>query len=420
MSPSGKVRQALDLYLATQSLGVFHAADVVLEEDHGRLTRVGFRYRPEYLSKHEAFSVDPAQLPLREVEFELKCSAGPPAFIDDYLPDLWGRRILTRLAAQRERRRYDANSVIDSIALMGGSRIGALCLVQKGEEPVYDIGQPITRLKDAEQAAQHVDDPAGTELPLDDPDIAGLVYLANSGTGVGGARPKALLYDDAGYLLAKFNRRHGDDYNNARVELACLRMARSAGLDVGDGRVAPGINGREVLLLDRFDIEAPTARHHLITTNGLLKNPASQSDIGSTFRYDDVREILQRYSVAIGRDLEQLVKLMLFNRSIKNTDDHERNISLIHRGDDYRLAPAYDLVPSIVTGAYHAAGFGWQPNPPGPSEEKRLGRIFGLSKGVVTAIADQVTAAVADWPVHAETAGVSERDSELVVRYLRT
>ncbi len=47
-------------------------------------------------------------------------------------------------------------------------------------------------------------------------------------------------------------------------------------------------------MLERFDIDAPTVRHHLITVNGLLKNPVSRSDIGAPFRYDNVHDILQR------------------------------------------------------------------------------------------------------------------------------
>lgn len=416
-----QARQRLDLYLSTRALGICHVADVVLEEENSSLTRVGFRYRPQYLEHPRAFALDPAQLPLREGETHLGCQGGQPAFIDDYLPDMWGRRILAKLAARDRRRRYDANSVLDSLTLMGSSRVGAISLVPTGHDPIYDIGQPLERLADAEQAAQQVDDPAGTSLSTEDnPDIAGLLYLANSGTGVGGARPKALLYDDNAYYLAKFNRRHGDDYNNARVELACLDMARDAGLNAGKGRVAPGINGREVLLLERFDLEEPSARHHLITLNGLLKNPASQRDIGAPFRYDTIHEILQRYSVDIGHDLAQLVTLMLFNSSINNTDDHERNVSLIQRGDGYQLAPAYDLVPSIVTGGYHAAGFGWQPDPPRPSEARQLGRIFGLPRGEVEAIADRVAAAVASWSTHAEAAGVTDADATLVARHLRT
>lgn len=80
-------------------------------------------------------------------------------------------------------------------------------------------------------------------------------------------------------------------------------------------------------MLELFDIDAPTVRHHLITVIGLLKNPASQSDIGAPFRYDNVHDILQRYSVDIGRDITQLVTLILFNNSsISNTDDHDRDL----------------------------------------------------------------------------------------------
>ena len=137
-----------------------------------------------------------------------------------------------------------------------------------------------------------------------DMDEMSLLYLANAGTGVGGARPKALLYDDAGCYVAKFNRLSHDSYNNARVELACLTMAKAAGLDVGAGRVITGINDREVLLLERFDMVGP-ARQHLVTVNGLLKEPATQQDSGSAFRYDDICDLLRRYSGCIERDLKQ-------------------------------------------------------------------------------------------------------------------
>ncbi|TCO76300.1 hypothetical protein [Chromatocurvus halotolerans] len=41
------------------------------------------------------------------------------------------------------------------------------------------------------------------------------------------------------------------------------------------------------------------------------------------------------------------------------------------------------------------------------------------AKGDVAAIADRVVEAIADWPLHAEAAGVNDRDRELVARYLR-
>ncbi|MYI01125.1 MAG: HipA domain-containing protein, partial [Gammaproteobacteria bacterium] len=135
-----------------------------------------------------------------------------------------------------------------------------------------------------------------------------------------------------------------------------------------------------------------------------------------SFRYDDIHNLLSRYSVDPETDFEQLLKLMLFNRGINNTDDHERNFSLIHQGEGYRLSPAYDLVPSLVLGEYHAAGFGYQPNPPEAAEVVRLGKVFGLSKTSVARCAEQVRAAIASWPDTAAGAGVSELEMELVGR----
>ena len=45
------IRQRYDLYLNTRQTGIVHAADVVLVEESGFLTRVGFRYRPDYLGE---------------------------------------------------------------------------------------------------------------------------------------------------------------------------------------------------------------------------------------------------------------------------------------------------------------------------------------------------------------------------------
>ena len=203
-----------------------------------------------------------------------------------------------------------------------------------------------------------------------------LILLAQSGSGVGGARPKALFHNEKSAYLAKFNR-SGDSFNHARVELACLEMARMAGIDTARGRIEQVSNNRDALLLDRFDIAPDGTRHHLITVNGLLKEPGTQQDVGHAFRYDDIRELIARYSADPAIDLEQLLTLMLFNSRINNTDDNERNFSLIQRGDGYRLSPAYDLVPSLTLGGYHAAGFSYAANPPTPSEALRLGRIFG-------------------------------------------
>lgn len=397
-------RARFDIHVASTVTGVVQAAECVIEEDAGLVRRVDFRYTQQYVENPNAFPLDPKRLPLGHGESRFGCAGGVPGFVDDHLPDAWGRKVLAALARHRDGKRLNLNSAINLLTIVpGGSRIGALSFTPTGGEPHFDPGAPLATLAEAEQAAIGLD-------ALERPDEFGLADLAEAGSGVGGARPKALVTDGDTHYLAKFNRLSGDPYNNARVELACLEMARAAGLDVARGRVVDGVNGRDVLLLERFDVETGGHRHHLVTINALLKEESTARDSGLPFRYDDVAETLSRYSVAIEPDLRQLTRLALFNRMINNTDDHSRNFSLIHRGDGYRLSPAYDLVPNLALGEYHAAGFGYEPRPPNPSEVPGLGKVFGLSKPWMRRCAEEVLNALAGWPGLAEEAGVDESE----------
>ncbi len=408
-----KVRQAYDIYVYTQQTGVIHAADAILVEQHGLLNRFGFRYTPIYLNHPSAFSLDPVQLPLGSAPYEFDCNQGIPGILDDYLPDDWGRKVLARLVFYRDQKKINNHSCIETLKYLGNSRIGALQWIEKGATPKYSTGCQVDDLARAEQAAQHVDHPEAYSSQLDE---LSLIYMANAGTGVGGARPKALMYDAQGQYLAKFNRLSQDNYNNARVELACLKLAHLAGIDVFSGRVVEGINGREVLLLDRFDIDGD-ARKHLITVNALLKDPRSQRDAHGVFRYDDIAQLVKQYSVDVIRDLEQLVRMMLFNRGINNADTHERNFSFIHTDDGYHLAPAYDMVPTLTAGQYPVAGFGYSQYPPLCSEIK--GRVFGLEKTRVSRIAEEVAEALRQWERIAEAQKVDESEAFAIARCIR-
>ncbi|MFL0809490.1 MAG: type II toxin-antitoxin system HipA family toxin [Agarilytica sp.] len=399
-------KQKYDVYLNLPSMGVINAAQAVCVETDGRLNQFGFRYTPQYLDIASAIPFDPLQLPLSNKEFQFRCVGGIPGVLDDYLPDAWGRKVLSYLSFYRDKKKISHHSCIDSLALMGGSRIGAIQFVSEGNNPLYEFGCEFSQLQKAESAAQHVDE---NNIENADFDELSLLYLANAGTGIGGARPKALIQKNGKAYLAKFNRLQHDEYNNARVELACLLMAKEAGINVFGGVIERGINGREVLLLERFDTCA-NHRHHLITINALLKSTVTQSDNNGVFRYDDIANIIRKYSISVEYDLQQLLRIMLFNRGINNTDDHERNFSLINRGEGYQLAPAYDLVPSLARGAYHIAGYQHSPSPPYAKEAHALGKIFGLPKTQVKLIADEVIEAFKSWEKHAEITNVCEGD----------
>ena len=409
-------QQRFDLYVLTPTADLIKAAELVLVEQHQRLHQLGFRYTADYLNSPQAFAIDPVQLPLQAGEVALDCQGGMPGFLDDYLPDDWGRKVLAQLAFYREQRKFNPHSAIETLSLLSGTRIGAVAITPQHQQPAFGLGAPLSALKEAERAAQLVDQPAHYSDHLDE---LSLLYLANNGTGVGGARPKTLLQDQGKAYLAKFNRLHTDPYDNARVELACLKMAKAAGLHCYDGHIEPGINGRDVLLLDRFDIVPNTlGRHHLITVNALLKEPHTQADRGGVFRYDDIAALVRKLSSQPEQDLPQLLAMMLFNRGINNIDDHERNFSFMDDGDGgFCLSPAYDMVPSMTRGAYHVAGYQYSPSPPSPAEVlKAPTKLLGLPKATVASVAEHVQQALRQWPTYAEAAGVDEEEAARVGR----
>ncbi len=412
-------KQRYDLYLETPATGLIKAAQAVLLESSGQLVQMAFRYTEEYRIHAHAFALDPVQLPLIAQEINLQCAGGMPGILDDYLPDDWGRKVLAKLAYYRNQREINQHSAIDVLTQLSDSRIGALQWVNDGELPNYELGCDIKHILAAEAAAQSVD---ASEPYAKNLDEMSLLYLANAGSGIGGARPKVLLYEGDTAYLAKFNRLSGDAYNNAKIELACLQMAKEAGLNVLGGQVRTGVNNRDVLLLERFDVvmenDKPVSRRHLVTINALLKNSETQQDRGGVFLYDDIAYLVKRFSIDIEADLTQLLSIMLFNRAINNTDDHERNFSLISEGDGFRMAPGYDMVPSLTTGAYPVAGYQYSPWPPKPSEATNCGKIFGLPKTTIRRISDQVISAVEQWPAWAQKNCVSDKDTINVQRII--
>ena len=89
-------RARFDIHVNSRATGIVHAADCVVEEDAGFVRRVDFRYTPRYLGNPGGFPLDPARLPLAPGETRFRCEGGVPGFIDDHLPDAWGRTARSR------------------------------------------------------------------------------------------------------------------------------------------------------------------------------------------------------------------------------------------------------------------------------------------------------------------------------------
>jgi len=141
------------IWINTPELGVKHAANILIKEDGNLLREFLLRYRREYLDNPHSFPLDPRAFPLSEKEFQLPDVRQPPGIVDDYLPDDWGKKVLTAYHARKEKRRFNANKTSDVLAVLGGSRIGALRIVKEGDTAAYTGGVEASKLAQAEHAA---------------------------------------------------------------------------------------------------------------------------------------------------------------------------------------------------------------------------------------------------------------------------
>ena len=183
------------------------------------------------------------------------------------------------------------------------------------------------------------------DLP-EDAATAQIDELLLMGTSMGGARPKAVIEDEDGLWLAKFNR-PDDRWNYARVEHAMLTLARECGISAAKAKLIE-VAGRDVLLVKRFDREKTDAgylRSRMVSGLTLLRAEDTHRD-REKWSYPLLVEEVRRVSAAPKEDAHELFSRMCFNAMISNTDDHPRNHAMLARAAKWSLSLAYDLIPA--------------------------------------------------------------------------
>jgi serine/threonine-protein kinase HipA len=207
--------------------------------------------------------------------------------------------------------------------------------------------QKFNKALDPEKLQNLADALIKDEIPKD-PDAAQVQDLILLGTSMGGARPKAVVQDDQGLWIAKFNL-PDDRWNNTRVEHAMLRLARECGISTPESRIE-AVAGKDVLLIKRFDREKmeqgyPRAR----MVSGLTLLGADESlEMRTRWSYVILVEQLRRIVAEPKKDASELFRRMCFNALISNIDNHPRNHAVIAKDKDWKLSPAYDLTPAPV------------------------------------------------------------------------
>ena len=118
------------------------------------------------------------------------------------------------------------------------------------------------------------------------------------------------------------------------------------GIATADNGLCFSMDGQAVYITRRFDILPDGSKTEMEDFASVLGRRESEGGINFKYSgcYEDIADGIRRNVSAWMVDMERFFDLVVFNYIYGNGDDHLKNFSLIHRGEDYRLAPAYDLI----------------------------------------------------------------------------
>lgn len=273
-------------------------------------------------------------------------------FLQDAMPDRWGRRLIDkreRLLASQEGRAVRRMTDIDYLTQIDDTtRMGALRLregeqllgTQFADTPV----PPLARLLDFVDMAQMYErqDEQGGAISEE-----WLLNLYKQGSSLGGARPKANVRDTDGSLWITKIPSVNDDYDVALWEFWAHKMARMAGIEVPQMRLLtlPG-QKYHTLLSKRFDRDGEQRIHFASAMTLCGLQDGADATTGNGY-LDMVDVIVGNAGFADPqRALEQLYRRVAFSICIHNHDDHFRNHGFLLTEKGWVWSPAYDLNPS--------------------------------------------------------------------------
>ena len=341
---------------------------------------------------------------------------GLPGVFGDSLPDGWGRLLIDR---ERERGGSHRTAItpVDRLAIVGTHGMGAL--IYRPEERTVDPNSV-----DLEWFAE-----LATSM-AEDASVEDLRKVRAAAGGSAGARPKLVALLDVETGLVRDHRRTPekgerqvlikhrattDSPTAMEEEEAYARMARAAGIAVPWTMVLRTKRGETFFAVERFDRNG-AERVHMHTAAGLLDVNFRQPSID----YENLLKLV-RWTTRHAEDQNEMFRRMTFNVLAHNRDDHLKNHAfLMDARGGWRLSPAYDVSFSDGPGGEHHLAIAGEGRRPGRKHLEAVGRTLGMKPAAIAGLIDPVRAAIADWPRHADAAGVSSRRTKQIAGYFAT
>ncbi len=400
-----------------------------------------FEYFPEFVSS--GCDLSPLHMPLqagRVYSFPQHITNtgypstfhGLPGMLADALPEKFGNRLLAAMLA-KQGRTLDEMSVLERLSYLGSRGMGALEF-----EPALDTGHDAVLALDVQELLEVARDVLSEQQSrkLSNKE-ASLEKLIAVGTSAGGAKAKAVIaINDQGDIVsgqaaAPPGYRHWllkfDDVDNeelatskelGRMEYAYHLMAVEAGIEMTECRLLEK-GGLAHFMTRRFDRLDDGEKLHIQSFCALAhadRNPPGLQTYEGLF-------LTARRLACSYEEHQQLYRRMVFNILARNQDDHTKNFAFaMGKNGEWFLAPAFDLCFSYKPGNPFIEQHQISCN--GKRDDFTLGDLLAAAKAgdikQPKKIIAEVEAAVNDWAVFSEEAGLSEERTLAIGGLLRS
>jgi serine/threonine-protein kinase HipA len=368
---------------------------------------VSLRYGQDWLARGFPLSED---LPLVDNEFSPPgrlAGDAPRAVgaVDDARPDRWGEKVI-RFVDKPKRL-----SLMEYLYFAGDERFGALGVSTSESSYSPRPVSPLPRLEHVQELSE-VAAKIEAAQPLSAVEAK---IIAGGGSPLGGAKPKALIeVADEQWVIKFFN---NEPVDSPLIEHATMTLAECAGITVAKTKIIPLV-GLNAVAIRRFDRERGR-RIHSISAGTAIRAatlPGAEPEMG----YPELARILRRVGVGQDntnlRDARELFRRMVFNILVDNTDDHEKNHSLLvvspFDNGRLKLAPAYDVLPTNSGQGYQEFICGTEGRDSTLKNAMSQCDAFGLLPAEAAAEVMTIIGVVNTWKEHFARAGVTERDLE--------
>ena len=371
-----------------------------------------FQYDSEWLDNPEAYPLDPVNLPLSPMRYRVHNLKNMFGVFSDAGPDSWGERVL--LQHHRSLPRNEAERLLRLSGMGVGCLQFSLSRTRPKATPALPTIDRLLRLSNATENLLLKHQLTNDELLLLDP-----------GSSMGGARPKVTVCDDKDVWLVKFSR-PDDLIDIPTVEYACMQLLSKLGINVPETKLMTLGQGRSAYMIKRFDriTNHPIhfiSAHSLFNTDRVRPIRDAHHDPRS---YIALARHLRAHSVNSINDCQELYARMVANVLLKNTDDHARNHAMIFdvSRSKWRLAPAFDVLPSLGPQGEQALGVGCYGRESTIDNLLTAASAFGLSNEQASQRIDTMRAIILEWEQYFSECGVSAADLKvlsLVMPYYR-